>query len=138
MAPSPMPAAPAMPSMVRARVQRPGSSVTGARPTTRMMAQHDGLDRPVEEAGGQREEEHGNGFEQAQLDRARARSKGTSVRSWSPCSSAAESMPSPERLEEPKYTGRRRGRPRASGAPDAAARRRRSPPRPPSARYMPR
>ncbi len=37
-APNPIPAAPAIPSMVRARVQIPGRSVTGARPTSSRIA----------------------------------------------------------------------------------------------------
>ena len=119
-APSPIPAAPAMPSMVRGRVQRPGSSVTAASPTRRMIAETMVSTSAGEQTRGQREQEHDDGLEQAELDRTPRRSTGTSVGRNRRAASAAESCRLRAMEEVPKYTGRPRGRPRAVRLPTPA------------------
>ena len=69
-APRPIPAAPAMPSMVGPSPEA-GQQGDRGQPDQEDRREHDGLERPVEQPRSQREEEHEDRFEQAQLDRAR-------------------------------------------------------------------
>src|SRR3954452_7178629 len=115
-APRPMPAAPAIPSIVRGRVQRPGSRVTPASPTSRIgastMVSSGGSSslKPREKSSTMTDSNRPSRTAPATID-------GTSVTSWSPRASAADCMVAPRVVKKcPKYTGRSRPRPRASAA----------------------
>ena len=110
-----MPAAPPMPSMVRGRVQRPGSRVTPASPTRRI-----GASTMVSSGGSSSREPSEKRSTTTASNRPRriapATIEGTSVTSWSPRASAADCMAAPQKVRKcPKYTGRPHLRPRASG-----------------------
>src|SRR3954447_20630786 len=115
-APRPIPAAPAIPSIVRGRVHRPGSRLTPASPTSRIGAS------TMVSSGGSRSlearEKRSTTTDSNRPSRtAPATIEGTSVTSWSPRASAADCMAAPRVVKKcPKYTGRPRPRPRASAA----------------------
>ncbi len=91
----PMPAAPAIPSMVRGRVQSPGRNVTAnspastITPSTAVWSTPFGRKRETSEITSTRTDSSSPSFT------APRTMAGTSVRSWSARSSTAECMPSP-------------------------------------------
>ena len=132
---------PAMPSMVRARVHRPGRSVTAAsadhedaRPSTTVSS------GPRVKREASENDEDDNGLEQAELAPPRARSKGTPSGRGRACSSTAEFMPSPDGGGKCEVYAD--GAERAGQGASAAPAEQRPPTsvtaQAPSARYMPR
>src|SRR6478672_4329811 len=94
-APGPIPAEPAMPSMLRGRVHRPGSRMTPARPTSTIAPINTVWSTPFMSSR-DTSETSSTMTDSSNPSLTEPRTiEGMSVRSWSACSCIADCMPSP-------------------------------------------